>query len=121
MTVSFEGIGERVLTFYNTSTADSAAAAGAPVKMSGNGEVAKCAAGERFMGVCLTAEQGFACVRTGGYVRTGYTGTAPSAGYAVLVADGSGGVKTDSASPAVGGEHLVIDVDTTAKTVGFML
>ena len=62
-----------------------------------------------------------AAVRTSGYVKMTYTGTAPAVGYAALAATGAASVKADTASPAVGGEHLVIDVDTTAKTVGFML
>ena len=116
MKVSFEGIGENVVTFYNSST--TGAAAGEPVKISGNGEVSKCEAGGRFFGVALTCEGGFAAVQTDGYVQLAYSGAAPTAGFGMLAADGGGGVKTDADN---GGEFLVVDVNTTDKTVGIIL
>ncbi len=119
MTVSFEGIGENLVTFYNASS--SAAAAGYPVSLSGSGTVAKTAAGGRFMGVCHSADTAFAAVQTAGVVQMTYTGTAPTPGYAVLAATGSASVKTDTASPAVGGEYLVLAVDTGNKKVTFVL
>ncbi len=94
MKVSFEGIGESVVTFYNSKS--NAAEVCAPVKMSGSGEVAKCAAGDRFFGVALTSEGDFAAVQNGGYAEMAYTGSAPAAGFAKLSANGSGGVKVDA-------------------------
>ena len=47
-----------------------------------------------------------------------YTGTdAPAVGYAALAADGAGGVKVSTK----GNTYLVLSVNTTAKTVSFML
>ncbi len=115
MKVSFEGIGESVVTFYNSKT--SAAAAGVPVRMSGNGEVSACADGERFFGYALSCDKDFAAVQTAGYIELGYTGTAPTVGFTKLAANGSGGVK----AAETGGEFLVIDVDTANKIVGLML
>ena len=46
-----------------------------------------------------------------------YTGTAPSVGHTVLAANSTGGVKTATN----GGECLVIDVDTSDNTVGFII
>lgn len=46
-----------------------------------------------------------------------YTGTAPAVGYAGLSADGTGGVKADSA----GRSRLVADVNEADKTVTFVL
>ena len=116
MKVSFEGIGESVVTFYNDDT--NGAAAGAPVKMSGNGEVSKCAAGDRFFGVALANEGDFAAVQTGGYAQLKYSGAAPNVGFATLAGDGDGGVKTVTTG---GGEFLVVDVDTANKILGIML
>lgn len=116
MKVSFEGIGESVVTFYNSST--NGAAAGKVVKMSGNGEVAACAAGDRFFGLALNCEGDFAAVQNEGYAVVSYSGTTDlSVGFAALSADGNGGVKSDKD----GGEFLVIEVDTTNKKAGIML
>ena len=53
-----------------------------------------------------------------GFVTAGYSGTAPGLGQTALCADGEGGVKT----AATGGTScLVVDVDTTAKTVTILL
>lgn len=116
MKVSFEGIGESVVTFYNSATAG--AAAGEPVKMTDNGEVGACGSGDKFIGLALTAEGEYCAVQTKGYAQTVYSGTAPAVGYAKLSGNGSGGVKSDAAN---GREILVIDVDTVNKLVGIVL
>lgn len=115
MKVSFEGIGESVVTFYNSKTA--VAGAGAPVKMSGNRAVSACADGERFFGVALACDSDFAAIQMGGYVELEYAGTAPAVGFAKLVSNGVGGVKTSE----TGGEFVIVDVDTVSKTIGLML
>ena len=116
MKVSFEGIGESVVTFYNDG--ESGAGAGVPVKMSGNGEISVCQDGDRFFGVALANEGDFAAVQTGGFVQLPYTGTAPGVGFATLAADGAGGVKAVTTG---GGEFLVIEADTANKILGIML
>lgn len=113
MKVSFEGIGEQVISF----AAESGVSAGLPVKLSANGTVAAADSGGRFMGVCIAAEDGFAEVRTAGYVELKYSGTAPAVGYANLAADADGKVKAAS----TGGEYLVLKVDSAAGTVGFIM
>ncbi len=115
MKVSFEGIGESVVTFYNSAV--SAATAGVTVKMSGNGEVSACEDGNRFFGYALACDTDFAAVQTAGYIELGYTGTAPAVGFVKLAANGAGGVKADEA----GEEFLVVDVDTANKILGLML
>ena len=60
MKVSFEGIGEVVMTFANNETAP--AAAGDCVAMAANGEVKAAASGAVFCGVCVGADSGFAAV-----------------------------------------------------------
>ena len=64
MKVSFEGIGEQVLSFNKASDVSE----GALVKMSTNSTVKACSAGDRFMGVCIAAGDSFAEVKTAGYV-----------------------------------------------------
>lgn len=116
MKVSFEGIGESVVTFYNSSS--NGAAAGQVVKISGNGEVATCAAGDRFFGLALSCEGDYAAVQNGGYAVVSYSGTTDlSVGFAALSANGTGGVKADED----GGEFLIIEVDTVNKKAGLML
>lgn len=81
MKVSFEGVGEQVLSFNKASGVTK----GALVKMSANSTVKACDAGDRFMGVCIASGDAFAEVKTAGYVELGYSGTAPAVGYAKLV------------------------------------
>ena len=114
MKVSFEGIGEQVVSF--------AAASGTVknefVKMSSNNTVGKCSADDVFAGYCLKVEGGFADVMTHGYVEAGYVGdTAPTVGFCALSAAGSGKVQADED----GREYLVLKVDTTNAVVGFIM
>ncbi len=109
--VSFQGLNESVTTFLGTATV------GVPVKVSASATVANCADGNVFCGVACGGRDGCVAVQVSGYVKLPYSGTAPTVGYVKLVADDSGGVKTSSS----GREYLVVELDTTAKTVGFIL
>ena len=114
MRVSFEGIGQWSATFACTDVQE-----GQVVKISGTGEVGKCADGEAFCGVVNTVgRDGEACgvVRVG-MVTVPYTGSAPTLGWSGLAADGNGGVKADSA----GAKVLVAAVDESAMNVTFVL
>lgn len=113
MNVSFEGFNESAATFI----ASGAVLPGTAVKITSNGTVAPCADGDKFAGVALNAADGYAAVQLGGYVKCTYTGTAPTVGFAILASGGTNKVKTATA----GNTYLVLDVDTTAKTVGFLL
>ena len=112
--VSFEGIGQWSATFACTDVQE-----GQVVKISGSGEVGKCADGEAFCGVVNTVgRDGEACgVVLGGMVSASYTGSAPALGWSGLSADGAGGVKSSSA----GQKYRVVDVDATGKMVTFVL
>ena len=114
MKVSFEGVGEQVLSFNKADDV----AKGCLVKMSANSTVRGCSAGDSFMGVCISAGDAFAEIKTAGYVELGYTDTAPTVGYAALAASTNGKVKTVTDG---GREYLVIKVDTAAAVVGFMM
>ncbi|MBE6948506.1 MAG: hypothetical protein E7456_01545 [Ruminococcaceae bacterium] len=114
MSISFGGIGEMCVTLM----AASGVTKGKPVKMSTNGTVAACSDGDRFVGVAVdVSDDGYAIVQLKGYTTMGYTGTAPTVGYNVLAANAAGGVKGANA----GNECLVLEVDTTAATVGFII
>ncbi|WP_352416681.1 hypothetical protein [Oscillibacter ruminantium] len=115
MKISFEGIGQWAATFACAGVQE-----GDLVKVSGNGSVGLCSAGDAFCGQTISLGRGGdACaVQLGGFITADYTGdTAPTAGWCKLSADGSGGVKVDS----TGRNYLVVDADTTAKVVVFAL
>ena len=107
MNVSFEEIGRLAVTF-----ADSGCTAGQVCKVSANGTVAPCAAGDKLCGLVEGVRNHHAAVQVAGFAAVSYTGTAPAVGYVNLCADGSGGVKAGT-----GREYLVVSVDETAKTV----
>lgn len=114
MKVSFEGIGEQVISFE----AASGTKKNEFVKLSANSKVANCSADDLFAGYCINTDGGFADVMTHGYIEVGYTGeTAPAVGFAALSAAGSGKVQADSD----GREYLVIKVDSTNAVVGFIM
>ena len=114
MNVSFGGIGEIAATFKTSGTVNK----GNLVKMASGGTVAACAEDDRFCGVALSvAADGFATVQLRGFARVGYTGTAPTVGYAKLLAGAANKVAADDD----GDEYLVIEVDTSASTVGIYM
>lgn len=114
MNVSFTGIHEHVATFETPS----AVTAGTFVKMTGNGTVGPCADTNPVCGYVLGALPGYAVVQLSGYCKAKYTGTAPVVGHQLLAADGNGNIKAVGTG---GRQYLIIDVDTSAKTVGFIL
>ena len=114
MKLSYEGIGQWAATFACADVTE-----GELVKISENGTVAACSANDGFCGMVISvSHSGDACaVALGGMVTAGYTGNAPTLGWAGLGADGNGGVQVVEA----GHSYLVVDVDTSAKTVTFVL
>jgi len=101
MKVCFEDIGHVGATFAAES-----GESGMVCKISGNGQVAACGAGEGFCGVMTSVRKGFAGVQLHGFATLPYTGTAPVLGYAALVANGEGGIQTGGSK-----EYLVVSVD----------
>lgn len=106
MNVSFAGFGENIATFEAAAPIP----AGTPVKMTGNGQVAACSAGDVFIGVAVSQRGDFVGVQLKGYRSAAVTGSV-SLGWAQLVADGSGGVKA-AAEDASGVNVLVVSADT---------
>ncbi len=111
MKAAFEEIGHLAVTF-----AQAGCAPGKVCKVSQNGAVTPCIAGEKFCGKAEWIRNGFAAVQVEGFAELTYTGTAPGLGFVSLCADGLGGVKTGS-----GKEYLVVSVDTAAKNVTIKL
>ena len=88
---------------------------GQVVKVSASRTVAPCTAGDKFCGVALEPRAGGAAVQVKGFVTVTCTGTL-TPGWALLAADGKGGVQaaaagSDDADP-VGVEVLVVSADT---------
>lgn len=113
MSISFQGIGQVCATFLCGDVAE-----GQLVKVSGRGTAAACADGDGFCGVALCKKEDACSVQVAGFVTVGYTGTVPAVGWSALAANGAGGVKSVSTG---GRTLLVVDADTTAKTVTILL
>ncbi len=118
MSISFSGIQD--LATFAASSLTFGTDEGKVCKVTANQTVGLCADGERFHGVIETIERdnAYCVVRKRGYVTLDYTDADPTAGIVQLSADASSGVKVDAVS---GIEYLVVDVDTTGKTVTLFL
>ena len=108
---SFEDIGAVAATFQVSGEVKG----GQVVKVSVSRTVAPCTAGDKFCGVALEPRAGGAAVQVKGFVTVTCTGTL-TPGWALLAADGKGGVQaaaagSDDADP-VGVEVLVVSADT---------
>lgn len=114
MSIKFNGLMNEVVTF-KTATAITN---GYPVKVSANDTVAAASNGNVFCGVAVNRSGGLQSVQLKGYVELPYTSTAPTVGYSLLVANGSGGVKVDATN---GRAYLVVKVDTANGKVGIIL
>ena len=101
--VSFEEIGAVAATFF----AQKEVKAGQVVKMTGNGQVGPCSAGDKFCGVALSNENGCAGVQVKGFCPVAVTGSI-DLGWNALAADGA------EESPS-GVECLVVSTDTAGK------
>ena len=108
--ISFEGIGEVVATF----ACGEDVAAGQVVKVTEDGTVGTCSANDKFCGVALSAEDGYAAVQLAGLVKVPVADSSVTLGWVKLAADGSGGVKKDDTN---GREHLVVRVETDSAVV----
>ncbi|MBQ7255233.1 MAG: hypothetical protein IJS31_03180 [Oscillospiraceae bacterium] len=111
--ITFDSIHADSVTFE----AASGFAGGAVCKITANGTVGACSAGDFFCGVAGTPRKGCVGVQMSGYAVLPYTGSAPALGNTVLAANGSGGVKAADSGRAC----CVVTVDTAAKTVGLFL
>ena len=106
MNVSFEEIGRMAVTF-----AQSGCESGQVCKVSENGTVAPCAAGEKFCGIVEGVRGDFAAVQVAGFATVAVSGSV-GVGYVNLCADGQGGVKAGQ-----GREYLVVSVNADTATI----
>ena len=114
MDVSFNGIGEKLVTFANDK-----AEKGQVVKVSGEGTVAPCNNGEAFDGVAALVDDGIAGVLLRGFADVGYSeGSELKVGHNKLVADGSGGVKVDDGK---GKDYLAVAVDAANRVATILM
>lgn len=104
--ISFEDIGSLMATFC----AEEGVQDGQVVKMTENGTVGPCGAGDLFCGAASMPRAGIVGVQVGGFVKVPAT-TPLSVGMVGLVADGKGGVKAGD-----GITVLVAEVDTVNNT-----
>lgn len=111
--ISMQGLGEQCLT----AKKGTAATAGYPCHFTASDTVANAANNGAFSGVIAGVRGDLVTVQYRGFVTLPYSGTAPGVGYAALVADGAGGVKSASS----GASYLVASVDTTDHTVCVLL
>ena len=113
MSIAWQGSGQGCGTVRGGTGGE-----GELVKVRGGGTGAACGDGDRFCGVAVCKKDDACAVQVAGFVTVGYTGTVPAVGWSALAANGSGGVK----SVSTGGQTLlVVDADTTAKTVTILL
>lgn len=128
--VSIEGIvEEKIITLLHSSLV--AGDVKKPLKLSGNKTVALAADGDTFHGVAHTVESDAVGVKLSGLVTMPYTGSDPGVGPVQLRANGAGGVKVVTETEDSDGKEtnssnrfnlfLVLSVDTTAKTVSFIM
>lgn len=111
MSLSFNGIGETVITFNGDVKV------GDIVVIEENSTVVKALADKDITGVCVSTNKDIAGVLIRGVVTLKYSGAAPMLGYNSLVTAGSNQVKVSTS----GMKYLVLDVDTTKKDVTVML
>lgn len=114
MSVSFEGVGQVCATFLGGGLTE-----GHVVKVTAGGTVGKCSAGDAFCGAALCCKDDACTVQVKGFMTVGYSGSAPEMGWQMLCADDKGGVKTSADS--TGTRCLVVDKDTSLKTVTILL
>ena len=106
--ISFEDIGALVATCQ----VEEGVEGGQVVKLTASSQVGPCAAGDKFCGVVMEPRNGLAGVQFKGFVTVTCTGEM-TPGWAVLAADGSGGVKTASEGVAA----LVVGVSGDGTAV----
>ena len=106
MNVSFEEIGRLAVTF-----AQDGCESGQVCKVSANGTVAPCAAGDKFCGVVEGVRGGVAGVQVAGFAAVAVSGSL-NVGYVNLCADVNGGVKAGT-----GREYLVVSVEADTAVI----
>ena len=105
--ISFDDIGAVTATFFSKE----GVVPGQVVKVTENGQVGPCSAGDPFCGLALSVRRGFSAVQVRGFMTLPTSG-AVTLGPVKLAADGTGGVKVGD----TGTEALVVHADNAAHT-----
>ena len=117
MSVSFEGIGEMVITFEAEESGSAAVVVGEPVILSESGRVCACTTeGDIPTGVALSVHGGYAAVQVAGYVRLPCAdGTA--VGFDRVSVNAEGKLQSDPE----GREVIIVERDDVEGTCGVIL
>lgn len=114
MALSFESIGQKIVSFKVASSAD----VGRPCAMCANDTVGEPADDGEIIGVVASIRGELAGVIVSGCVTQPYAGAAPACGYQPLGYDSAeAGVKVITGCK----KYLVVNVNTEEKTVTFFL
>ena len=112
MNISFDGFNGKLLTF----AVDSEIEPGTLVTIYENGKV-NAAIDDDFIGVVINCDGRYAGVQVEGAVTVPYRGNSIAAGYSGLLADSNGRLTAGEARK----DRIVLDADSEAKTVTFIL
>lgn len=117
MGISFEGIGEMVITFEAEENGSAAVVVGEPVIMSESGKVCACTTeGDVPVGVALSVHGGYAAVQIAGYVKLPCAeGTV--VGCTRVSVNAEGKLQSDTE----GREAIIVDVDDVNGVCGVIL
>lgn len=113
MAISYQALALERATFYINGAAES----GKPCKIASSGTVEPCEKSDEFFGIIESVRGGLACVVYRGFVTVPYTGTVPTVGYGQLCSGEGASVEVASDAQT----YLIVNVDTTAQTVTFLL
>lgn len=114
--IDFYAVSQQHLTFL----AEEGVVPGAFVKLSANGTVAPCTAGDKPIGICKANEGDCASVQLGGHCKAAYTlpeSAQIALGYQTFVCSDAKTLKPN----ASGREILVLSIDTAEKTADILL
>lgn len=112
MAVSFQSIAQKRVTFLASGDLKE----NTVCMVNTNNSVGVCVEGDVFCGVVSSVKNGLVSVTMHGFVTMPYSGDAPTIDYCTLCSDKNGNVMRGGFR-----EYLVVNVDTTQKTVGFFL
>lgn len=114
--ISFEGYNENCLTFNKEE--NSAIKKGDFVALSANGTVTVASANSDIIGCCADVDGDYVTVQTQGHIKAPMaSGESIALGYSSISVNANQQVVASSTARKV----LVVDVDTSAKTIGFIL
>lgn len=107
MNISYDGIGQLVVTFPAGDCVE-----GQVCMLDSLGRACTCAESDAFIGFVQSVDKNMASVIVEGFVKVSYTGTPPCYGSCGLLADGNGGVLCCDDVEC----YLVAELDTVSKT-----